>query len=98
MSATTEFTQLHNLINDMRRCITTLAAKYGDSAPMRRVVNDAQRIQNDIDRLDIDTEELAMRHGATRPAQGAEKIGIPDTQYGNEFWQDVADEGLGGYR
>ena len=27
-----------------------------------------------------------------------EKIGIPDTQYGREFWQDVADEGLGGYR
>ncbi|MDV3126091.1 hypothetical protein M1247_14275 [Mycobacterium sp. 21AC1] len=98
MSTTTEFAELHNLIGDMRRCITTLASKYGDSPAMRRVVNDAERIYNDIDRLDIDTEELEQRHGVTRQSQSAEKIAIPDTQYGTDFWQDVADEGLGGYR
>jgi hypothetical protein len=98
LSTTTEFAELHNLIGDMRRCVTTLAAKYGDSPAMRRVMNDAERILNDIDRLDIDAEELEMRHGVTRQQQGAEKIAIPDTQYGTEFWQDVADEGLGGYR
>lgn len=98
MSTTTEFAELHNLIGDMRRCVTTLASKYGDSPAMRRVVNDAERIFNDIDRLDIDTEELEQRHGVTRQTHGTEKIAIPDTQYGTDFWQDVADEGLGGYR
>jgi hypothetical protein len=98
LSTTTEFSELHNLIGDMRRCVTTLASKYGDSPAMRRVVNDAERILNDIERLDIDAEELEMRHGVTRQEQTREKIGIPDTQYASEFWQDVADEGLGGYR
>lgn len=98
MSTTTELTELHALIGDMRRCVTTLSAKYGDSPATRRIVNDAQRILNDIERLDIDAEELEQRHGITRQKQGAEKISIPDTQYGSEFWQDVADEGLGGYR
>ena len=98
MSTTTEFAELHNLIGDMRRCVTTLAAKYGDSPALRRVTNDAERILNDIDRLDIDAEELEMHHGITRTKPGTEKIPVPDTQYGTEFWQDVADEGLGGYR
>lgn len=98
MSTTTEITELHNLIGDMRRCVTALAARYGDSAPMRRVVNDAERIFNDIERLDIDTQELEMQHGVTRQQQTPEKIVVPDTQYESQFWQDVADEGLGGYR
>ena len=99
MSSTTEFAELHKLIGDMRRCVTALAAKYGDSPATRRIVNDAARIHNDIERIEIDAEELAMQHGVTQQRQGgAEKIAIPDTQYGNDFWQDVADEGIGGNR
>lgn len=98
MSTTTEFAELHRLIGDLRRCVTAVASKYGDSPATRRVVNDAERILLDVDRLDIDAEELQMRHGVTRQEPGPEKIGIPDTQYGTDFWQDVADEGLGGYR
>jgi hypothetical protein len=98
MSTTTEFAELHRLIGDMRRCVTAVASKYGDSPATRRVVNDADRILLDIDRLEIDAEELGMRHGVPQQTPGTEKIGIPDTQYGSEFWQDVADEGLGGYR
>ena len=96
--STTEFAELHKLIGDMRRCVTAIAAKYGDSPATRRIANDAERLLLDIDRLDIDFEELEMRHGVTRQKAGTEKIGIPDTQYGTEFWQDVADEGLGGNR
>jgi hypothetical protein len=91
-----EFAELHNLIGDMRRCVTTLAAKYGDSPATRRVVNDAERILLDIDRLDIDAEELAMRHGVTRQRQTSEKIAIPDTQYDQEFWGDISDGGVSG--
>ena len=65
---------------------------------MRRIVNDAERILNDIDRLDIDAEELELARGASQHHHVGEKIGIPDTQYASDFWQDVDDEGLGGTR
>ncbi|WP_019971724.1 hypothetical protein [Mycobacterium sp. 141] len=91
-----EFAELHDLIDEMRRCVTTLAAKYGDSPATRRVVNDAERILLDIDRLDIDAEELEMRHGVTRLRQDTEKIAIPDTQYDSEFWGDISDGGVSG--
>ena len=96
MSTTTEFAELHKLIGEMRRCVTTLAAKYGDSPATRRVANDAERILLDIDRLDIDAEELAMRHGVTQQKAGSEKIAIPDTQYDREFWGDISDGGVSG--
>lgn len=98
MSTTTELDQLHELIGGLRRCVTSLAARYGDSPAMRRVVNDAERILNDIDRLDIDAEELALARGVSGHPHVGEKIGIPDTQYASDFWQDVDDEGLGGTR
>ena len=60
---------------------------------MRRIVNDAERILNDIDRLDIDAEELNLVRGVSHHHHAAEKIGIPDTQYASDFWQDVDDEG-----
>ena len=52
---------------------------------------------NDIDRLDIDAEELELARGASHHHVG-EKIAIPDTQYASDFWRDVDDEGLGGQR
>jgi nitrogen-specific signal transduction histidine kinase len=98
LSTTTEIDQLHELIGGLRRCVTSLASRYGDSPAMRRIVNDAERILNDIDRLDIDAEELNLARGVSQHHQTLEKIGIPDTQYASDFWQDVDDEGLGGTR
>jgi hypothetical protein len=98
MSTTTELAQLHELIGGLRRCVTSLASRYGDTAAMRRIVNDAERILNDIDRLDIDAEELEFNRGGSPQQYVGEKIGIPDTEYASDFWQDVDDEGLGGVR
>jgi hypothetical protein len=98
MSSTTELTELHELIGRMRRCVTSLAARYGDSPATRRIVNDAERILNDIDRLDIDAEELELARGVSHHHQGGDRIPIPDTQYDTDFWRDVDDEGLGGTR
>lgn len=97
MSSTTEFAELHELIGELRRCVSSLASQYGDSPAMRRVVNDAERILNDIDRLDIDAEELELTRGATGHQHSAEMIAIPDTQYDTDFWRDVDDEGVGGH-
>ena len=90
MSSSREFAELHELIGGLRRCVTSLASQYGDGPATRRMVND-------IDRLDIDAEELELTRGVTRQRQPAEKIAIPDTQYDSDFWRDVDDEGVGGH-
>jgi len=97
LSSTTELAELHELIGNLRRCVTTLASRYGDSPATRRIVTDAERILNDIDRLDIDAEELELARGVVHH-QGGERIPIPDTQYDTDFWRGVDDEGLGGTR
>jgi hypothetical protein len=97
MSSTTEFAELHELVGGLRRCVTSLASRYGDSPAMRRIVNDTERILIDLDRLDIDAEELELTRGVTRQRSSPEKIGIPDTQYDSDFWRDVDDEGVGGH-
>lgn len=95
MSTTTELTELHHLIGGLRRCVASLKSKYGDSPAMRRIVNDAERILNDVELLDIDADELALTQ-QTAVISG-EKIGIPDTPYDSTFWRDVDDEGVGGH-
>ena len=97
MSTTTELAELHELIGNLRRCVTSLRARYGDAPAMRRIVNDAERMLNDIDRLDIDAAELEMRGSPAHP-RAAEKVSIPDTDYASDFWHGVDDEGLGGSR
>jgi hypothetical protein len=95
MSTTTELTELHELIGSLRRCVTSLAAKYGDSPATRRIANDAERMLNDIERLDIDTEELEFSRGI-KHEHTREKIAIPDHDYSSDFWRDVPDGGVGG--
>jgi hypothetical protein len=96
MSTTTEVDELHQLIDGLRRCVTSLVSRYGDTPATRRLVNDAERILNGIDRLDIDTEELEMTRGLAQPKASGEMIQIPDTQYDIDFWRDVDHEGIGG--
>jgi hypothetical protein len=96
MSITTEVDELHQLIDDLRRCVTSLVSTYGDTPATRRIVNDAERILNGIDRLDIDFEELEMTRGLSEPNGSREMIQIPDTRYHIDFWRDVDHEGIGG--
>jgi hypothetical protein len=95
VSTTTELTELHHLIGGLRRCVDSLKSKYGDSPAMRRIVNDAERILNDVELLDIDADELALTQQTA--VMSGEKIAIPDTPYDTAFWRDVDDEGVGGH-
>jgi hypothetical protein len=95
LTSPTELAELHHLIGGMRKCVTSLSARYGNTPAMRRIVNDAERLQNDLDRLDIDTEELEFAHGVVRQKPTTEKIAIPETQYDTNFWRDAGDEGIG---
>lgn len=94
LSTTTELAELHDLIGGLRRCVTSLRSRYADTPAMRRIVNDAERILNDVELLDIDAGELELAGPLPHPG---EKISIPDTQYDAEFWRDVDDEGVGGH-
>jgi hypothetical protein len=95
MSIATEVDELQRLVADLRGCVTSLVATYGECPAIRRVVNDAEYILNGIHRLEIDIEELAVAGElaqASRPM-----IQIPDTQYDHDFWRDVDHEGIGGH-
>lgn len=94
MSGTGELAELHDLIGGLRRCVTSLKARYGDAPGMRRIVLDAERILSDVELLESDAGELDLERWAVEHTQ--EKIAIPDTEYDTEFWRDVDDEGLGG--
>ncbi len=89
MSSTTEFAELHEAIGGLRRRVTSLASQYGDSPTIRRIVND-------IDRLDIDVDELELTRGVSPRRHSQEKIAIPDHDYSSDFWRDVNDGGVGG--
>jgi hypothetical protein len=93
MSSSTEREELNERSGALLKCVTSLASKCGDTTVMRRLVNDAERILNGVDRLDIDVEELELTLGHT---PSVEMIQIPDTQYGIDFWRDVDHEGIGG--
>ena len=91
MSATAEVDELHQLIHRARRCVTSLVSKHGDCSAMRRVAND-------VERLEIDVEELALTRRLSQPNGPSERIQIPDTEYHIDFWRDVDHEGVGGQR
>ena len=94
-AGTTELAELHDLIGGLRRCVSSLKARYGDSPAMRRIVLDANRILSDVELLDADVSELDLDRATVQ--QSGEKIAIPDTQYDTDFWRDVDDEGVGGH-
>lgn len=94
MSKATELVELHHLIGNLRRCVTSLQHRYGDTPAMRRVVIDTERIVGDLELLELDAGEL--EHAPHAAPGAAEKIQVPDTPYDREFWRDVEDEGLGG--
>jgi hypothetical protein len=95
LSTTTELAELHDLIGGLRRCVSTLKARYGDSPAMRRIVIDADRILGDVELLDTDVSEFDLMRATVQ--QSGEKIAIPDTDYDRDFWRDTDHEGVGGH-
>jgi hypothetical protein len=95
LSASTELAELHDIIGSLRRCVTSLKVRYGDSPSMRRIVIDADRILSDVELLDTDINELDLARATVQ--QSGDKIAIPDADYDRDFWRDVDDEGVGGH-
>jgi hypothetical protein len=95
-TGTTELAELHDLIGGLRRCVSSLKARYGDSPAMRRIGIDVDRILSDVQLLETDVSELDLARATVQ--QSGERIVIPDTQYDKDFWRDVDDEGVGGHK
>jgi hypothetical protein len=94
-TSTAELAELHDLIGGLRRCVSSMKARYGDSPAMRRIVIDVDRILSDVELLDTDVSELDLARATVQ--QSGDKIVIPDTEYDSDFWRDVDDEGVGGH-
>ncbi|EHR62484.1 hypothetical protein [Saccharomonospora cyanea] len=88
-----EMTELRRAIGQLRQCVGGLRARYGESPAVRRITND-------IDRLDIDAEELAQAPPVPAQASGPrpDVVKIPDTPYDPALWKGADDEGVGGYQ
>ena len=88
---------LHRLIDNLMHHVSALESTHGRVPAVHRVVNDVERIRNGIERLKIDLADLAPS-GARSSAAAVEKIQIPDSDYGIDFWRDVDHEGIAGVR
>ena len=90
--STTELSELRRTIGQLRQCVGALRSRYGDAAPVRRLVND-------LDRLDIDVTDfespIPTQPKAVDPAQ---VVKVPDTPYDPSLWRGADDEGVGGYQ
>ncbi|GGM61888.1 hypothetical protein GCM10012275_35980 [Longimycelium tulufanense] len=93
MPVTSELAALQRALGELRQRVGDLRSRYGDLPPVRRLVNDVERL--DIDMADIG--ELPAT--APRPrveGKGPEIVPVPDTPYDPKLWQDADDEGVGG--
>src|ERR1700724_4436341 len=89
LSSTSEIAELHDLIGGLRRCVSSLKIRYGDSPAMRRIVIDADRILSDVELLDTDISELDLDRATVQ--QSGDNIATPAADYHRDFWRDVDD-------
>lgn len=89
-----EAARLRHALGELRRCVGTLRSQYGESAEVRRLCNDLERL--DIDAAEV-TGELGRTAPAARPVPREEMVLVSDAPYDPELWRDADDEGVGGY-
>ncbi|GAB3285321.1 hypothetical protein [Parasphingorhabdus pacifica] len=92
MSSTTELADIQRALTQLRTGVSALRSRYGDVPSVRRISNDVERL--DIDVNDLSAAMPAPRRGSTAPE--GETVIVPDTPYDPELWRGVDDEGLGG--
>ena len=96
MAVSVEHRALHHAIDDLRTATTSLQAGYGDIPAVARLRNDLERLVLDV--ADID----ALPGLAAVPAVPASpSVAAPEDDsdgYATTSWDDVDDEGVGGFR
>ncbi|SDC47406.1 hypothetical protein [Actinokineospora iranica] len=91
--SSTEISELQRTIGQLRHCVGALRARYGDIPAVRR-------LDNDIERIDIDAGDFSPTSTAPVPrgSRESEVVVVPDTPYDPALWQGADDEGVGGYQ
>ena len=89
----TETVELLRAITYLKRCVGALQTRYGATAAVRRLVND-------VERLDIDVEDVVERPtpivSPRRQGDPPDVVPVPDAPYDPSLWRDADDEGVGG--
>jgi hypothetical protein len=75
---------VHRAAHELTRAVTELEHVAGKHVDVRRLVEDARRIHEDLALL-----------GIHAPPRDEEPIVIPDEDYPPEFFADAHDEGIG---
>ncbi|MBF6213601.1 hypothetical protein IU433_12895 [Nocardia puris] len=80
--------QLRYAVNQLRQSIGALRSHYGDAGVVRR-------LENDLERLLIDTEEFESAPPPEVVRGRQDKIYVPDSKSDEAAWMGAQDEGLG---
>ncbi|MBB5157969.1 hypothetical protein [Saccharopolyspora phatthalungensis] len=90
-----EIAELRQSVQRVRKAVGAVRRRFGDSAAMRR-------LDNDVDRLEIDVTESfgtpLIPCARTPIIDRNEVVLVADTPYDPELWRDADDEGIGGHR
>ena len=93
-STATELADVREALEHLRARLRALRSRYGDTAAVRRIANDVERLDIDVSDLPAALPEQGR---GTQPTRG-ETVLVPDTPYEPSLWHDVDDEGVGGQR
>ncbi|MGW5112221.1 hypothetical protein [Nocardia sp. NPDC004123] len=83
-----EIAELRYAVGQLRQCVTALRSHYGDAGTVRR-------LENDLERLVIDTDEFEQAPPPETPQAKQETIYVPDAKHDEAAWMGAQDEGLG---
>ncbi|MFE3441619.1 hypothetical protein ACFXNW_01150 [Nocardia sp. NPDC059180] len=83
-----EFADLRYAVGQLRQSIEALRANYGDA-------NTVRRLENDLERLAIDTDELEQSPPPVVARRPQAPIYVPDSKSDEAAWMGAQDEGLG---
>ncbi|MFE2993936.1 hypothetical protein ACFXG4_02840 [Nocardia sp. NPDC059246] len=83
-----EIAELRYAVGQLRQCVTALRSHYGDAGTVRR-------LENDLERLVIDTDEFEQAPPPEAPQAKQETIYVPDAKHDEAAWMGAQDEGLG---
>jgi hypothetical protein len=91
--STSEISELRRTLGQLRQCLGSVRTRYGNDTPVVR------RLVNDLERLDIDVDELDTARPVPQQQKPdrSEVVVVPDTPYDPSLWQGADDEGVGGY-
>jgi hypothetical protein len=101
MAVSAEHRALHHAIDDLRTATTSLLSAHGDVPVVARLRNDLERLVLDV--ADADTlpavRPLASPFSAGIASVGTERADSANEEnYAPSAWDDVDDEGVGGFR